>query len=215
LVVGSVFTASCSSPVASRPYFGPVPGEVEATEFNGTELTPISQQQNRTVNGYQYLDKTKYVLTVDGLVDHPLSLTYADLLAYPQISRLTDLTCVEGWGFVAKWTGPSLNDIFNDAKVKPEATVAIFYTVGIDRGFTSLDLSYLHDNNIIIAMKDNDITLPPERGFPFQVVAEGKFGYKWAKWVTRIELSSDTNFRGFWESSGYSNNADINGPAFE
>ena len=64
-------------------------------------------------------------------------------------------------------------------------------------------------------LKDNDITLPPERGYPCQVVADGKFGYKWAKWVTEIELSSDINFRGFWEASGYNNNADINGPAFE
>jgi DMSO/TMAO reductase YedYZ molybdopterin-dependent catalytic subunit len=43
------------------------------------------------------------------------------------------------------------------------------------------------------------------------VVAEGKWGYKWAKWVTRIELSADTSFRGYWESRGYSNDANITG----
>ena len=204
-----------SSSVDTRTWLGPLPGEVEATEFNGIQLTPISQQQNRTVNGYQYINKAKYILTIDGLVDHPLNLTYDDLLAYPQISRLTDLTCVEGWSFVAKWTGPSLKDILNQAGVKPEATIVIFHTYGMTRGFTSLDLSYILDNNIILALKDNDITLPPERGFPCQVVADGKFGYKWAKWVTEIELSADTSFRGFWEASGYNNNADINGPAFE
>ena len=82
-------------------------------------------------------------------------------------------------------------------------------------GYTSLDLSYIDNNNIIIALKDNDITLPSDRGFPFQVVAMGKYGYKWAKWVTRIELSSNTNFRGYWESNGYNNNGDVNGPEFE
>ena len=50
--------------------------------------------------------------------------------------------------------------------------------------------------------------MPPYRGFPFQVVAEGKYGYKWAKWVTRIELSANTSFRGYWESQGYSNDAE-------
>ena len=35
------------------------------------------------------------------------------------------------------------------------------------------------------------LTLPADRGFPFQVVAESKFGYKWAKWITRMELSSE------------------------
>jgi DMSO/TMAO reductase YedYZ molybdopterin-dependent catalytic subunit len=60
----------------------------------------------------------------------------------------------------------------------------------------------------------NDITLPEDRGFPFQVVAESKYGYKWAKWVTGIELSADTGFLGYWESAGYSNNADIRGSGF-
>ena len=64
-------------------------------------------------------------------------------------------------------------------------------------------------------MKLNDITLPDDRGFPFQVVAESKFSYKWSKWITRIELSDNTNFRGYWEGNSYNNNADINGPAFE
>jgi DMSO/TMAO reductase YedYZ molybdopterin-dependent catalytic subunit len=148
---------------------------------------------------------------VDGLVDNALSLNYTDLLAYPQVSKLTDLDCVEGWGFTAKWTGPTLDSIFADAKVKPEAKIAIFYTADDPEGYTSLDLSYIQEKNIIIALKDNDITLPPNRGFPFQVIAEGKYGYKWAKWVTRIELSADTSFRGYWESRGYSNDANITG----
>jgi DMSO/TMAO reductase YedYZ molybdopterin-dependent catalytic subunit len=42
-----------------------------------------------------------------------------------------------------------------------------------------------------------------------------KWGYKWAKWVTRIELSDNTAFRGYWETVGYSNNATAGGPAFD
>ena len=82
-------------------------------------------------------------------------------------------------------------------------------------GYTSLDLSYIKDNNIIIALKDNNITLTPNTGFPLQVVAKSKYDYKWAKWVTRIVLSSNTNFRGNWETLGYNNNGDINGPQFQ
>lgn len=189
----------------------PVPEE-EATEFQGTALTPISQQGNASLAGVHYIDKDSYRLTVDGLVDQPLSLSYADLQSYPQGSWLMDLNCVDGWYFTAKWTGPKLDDIFNDARVKTEAKIAIFYTVDVPIGYTSLDLDYIRDNDIIIALKINDITLPPERGFPFQVVAKSKFGYKWAKWVTRIELSSDTDFLGYWENQGYSNDADIGTP---
>jgi DMSO/TMAO reductase YedYZ molybdopterin-dependent catalytic subunit len=190
-------------------------GEIEATEFMGHVLTPISQQNNNALAGTQYIDRESYRLTVDGLVDNPLSLSYADLQAYPQIDQLMELDCVEGWNFVAKWTGPTLSAIFNDAKVSPEAKIAIFHTADVPQGYSSLDLTYIYDEDIIIALKDNDITLPPERGFPFQVVAMSKFGYKWAKWVTRIELSSDISFRGYWESEGFNNNADVGGPMFE
>jgi DMSO/TMAO reductase YedYZ molybdopterin-dependent catalytic subunit len=72
--------------------------------------------------GTQVVDRGTYVLTVDGLVDHPLSLRYADLQVYPQVSKLVDLDFVEGWSYTGKWTGPPLNYIFNDAGVKPRVT---------------------------------------------------------------------------------------------
>jgi DMSO/TMAO reductase YedYZ molybdopterin-dependent catalytic subunit len=206
-----------STLVACKPAgqtVNPAPTEKEATEFQGVNLTPISIQGNNALAGTQHIDRATYKLTVDGLVDNPLSLSYNDLLAYPQISKLMDLDCVEGWNFTAKWTGPALMAMFKDAKVKPEALIAIFHTADVPDGYSSLDLSYINEKNIIVGMKLNDVTLPDERGFPFQVVAESKFGYKWSKWITRIELSSDTNFRGYWEGYGYNNNADVNGPAF-
>jgi DMSO/TMAO reductase YedYZ molybdopterin-dependent catalytic subunit len=187
----------------------PPASEVEATEFQGTKLTPIRDQGNNALAGTQFIDRNTYRLTVNGLVDHPLDLSYADLLAYPQASWLMDLNCVEGWNFTAKWTGPELNSLFNDAKVKPEAKIVIFYTADVPTGYSSLDLNYIRDNNIIIALKLNDVTLPQNRGFPFQVVAKNKYGYKWAKWVNRMELSSNTGFLGYWEIRGYDNNADI------
>ena len=191
------------------------PGEIEATEFLGVPLTPIREQGNNALKGTQFIDRAAYTLTVDGLVDNPLTLTYEELLNYPQEDRLMSLDCVEGWYFTAKWTGPSLNSIFNDAKVRPEALIVIFHTTDVPEGYTSLDLAYIRDNNIIIALKDNDITLTADRGFPFQVVAMSKYGYKWAKWVDRIELSSDTSFRGYWEKVGYNNNAEVGGPPYQ
>jgi DMSO/TMAO reductase YedYZ molybdopterin-dependent catalytic subunit len=210
-----VIFPSCSGAASTPSNTSTTTGEVEATEFMGHKLTPLSQQQNNALKGTQYIDRATYELTVDGLVEHPLSLNYDDLLAYPQISEVMDLPCVELWDFTAKWTGPALSDIFNDAKVKPGAKIAIFYSADAIEGYSSLDLSYIYDNNIIIALKDNDITLSPERGFPFQVVAMLKYGYKWAKWVTRIEISDNVDFRGYWESYGYSNNGSVEGPAFE
>jgi DMSO/TMAO reductase YedYZ molybdopterin-dependent catalytic subunit len=212
VVLGCGGSASTSSSGSTVPKTS---GEVEATEFQGVRLTPISDQGNNALKGTQVIDGDSYRLVVDGLVETPLNLSYADLQAYNQESWLMDLNCVEGWSFTAKWTGPSLSAILDDAQVDSSAVIAIFYTKDVPSGYTSLDLEYIHDSDILLALKLNDITLTPERGFPFQVVAKSKYGYKWAKWVTRIELSADANFRGYWESAGYNNKADVGGPAFE
>jgi DMSO/TMAO reductase YedYZ molybdopterin-dependent catalytic subunit len=212
----TILLTACSIPASSSSASsGAAAEEVEATEFQGVKLTPISQQGNNALAGTQYIDRQTYKLTVDGLVENPLTLTYEQLLAYPQESWLMTFNCVEGWNFTAKWTGPQINSILNDARIKPEAKIIIFHTTDVPIGYSSLDLGYIRDNNILLALKLNDVTLPPERGFPFQVAAKSKFGYKWAKWVVHMELSSDINFRGYWETAGYNNNADENGPAFE
>lgn len=213
LVVISLLACGAPSSTASQP--ASPSGEIEATTFMGKNLTPLKDQRNNALAGTQTIDRATYRLTVTGLVNTPLSLSYDDLLALPQVSKLMDLDCVEGWSFTAKWTGPTLKSIFAKAGVKPEGQNVIFSSTDVPGGYSSLLLNYVMDNDIILGMKINDLTLPAERGFPFQVVAESKYGYKWAKWITGIELSSDLNFKGYWESYGYSNNADVGGPALE
>ncbi len=100
-----------------------------------------------------------------------------------------------------------MKDLIEEAGVDSRAKVVIFYAY--DGYSTSLPLDYVVDNDILMAYKMNGVVLPPERGFPFQLVAESKLGYKWIKWVTEIELSDDVNYRGFWESRGFSNDADL------
>ncbi len=182
-----------------------LPG-VEAREFQGINLTPISEQGNRAINGTQYINRSTYRLQVAGLVETPQNLTYDDLLAFPAYSEAAYMPCVEGWGFMAKWTGLRLGDLLDRAGAKPEARYVIFYAV--DGYSTSLPIDYVKANNILLAYGINDVTLPPERGFPFQVVAKSKYGYKWAKWVDRIEVSA-VDKPGYWESNGYSNSANV------
>ncbi len=205
-LTGVLWLSGCSEP------YSPPPGEVEATEYMGVKLTPMNNQGNNGLAGTQTIDRESYVLTVDGLTTNTLDLSYQDLVDLPQVSRLITLHCVEGWSFVAKMTGPTLASIFELAEVEPGANTVIFYTADVPEGYSSLELSYIQSQDIMLALKINDITLPPSRGFPFQVVAEGKYGYKW---VTRIELSTDQDFRGYWEGRGYNNNADITGPRFD
>lgn len=185
--------------------------EVEATQFQGTALTPLNGQGNNAIKGTQYLDKNNYTLRVYGLVDKNLSLSYDALLALPAYSEAAYMPCVEGWGFMAKWTGFRISDLLDAAGLAPNASYVVFYSS--DGYSTGLPLSYVKNSSLLMAYGINDVTLPPERGFPFQIVATGKYGYKWAKWVTSIEVVNEEK-AGYWESAGYSNSADVGGPAY-
>ena len=95
----------------------------------------------------------------------------------------------------------------DEVKALPDSTVVIFHAY--DGYTTSLPIDYLLDHDIMMAYKMNDLVLPPERGAPFQLVAESKWGYKWIKWITEIEVSNDNDYEGYWESRGYSNDGDL------
>ena len=103
--------------------------------------------------------------------------------------------------------------MLDTVNISEDANTIIFHAV--DGFTTSCPIEYIIDNNIMLAYKMNNVTVPPERGFPFQLVAEGKWGYKWIKWVTEIELSDNINYRGFWERRGYSNDGDLDKSYFE
>ena len=211
-LLASVIFIISSGCVSQKNVPGVYGNETENLTYQGKSLTPIANQNNNAIKGTQYIDKANYRLQVDGLVKNSQNFTYNEILAMPQTSKVVDLNCVEGWSFTGKWTGVKISDIFNKTGIVGSATTVIFYSS--DGYSTSLDLSYLLQNNIILAYRLNDVTLPPDRGFPFQLVAESKYGYKWAKWITRIEVSSDSSYRGYWEKYGYNNTANVGGPKY-
>ena len=180
--------------------------EVEANESQGKRLMPLIQQGNNAILGVQHLDKESYRLMVTGLVEKNLSVGYKELLAFPAYSEVAYMPCVEGWGFEAKWTGFRVADLLNLSGLMPGASYVIFYSA--DGYSTGLPLDYLQENRILLAYGINDITLSDERGFPLQLVANSRYGYKWAKWITKIEVV-DEEVKGYWESRGYSNSAKV------
>jgi DMSO/TMAO reductase YedYZ molybdopterin-dependent catalytic subunit len=186
--------------------------ETEAREYLGIKLTPISAQGNNAIKDTQFIDKDAYRLQIDGMVERPANFTYDQITTYTPVSKVVTLNCVEGWSFTAKWTGVPVKTLLDMTGIKENATAVIFYSS--DGYSTAHDLSYLIDNNIILAYRINDLTLPPDRGFPLHLVAEGKYGYKWAKWIDHIELVN-SSYKGYWESRGYNNKGDFGGPPFE
>ena len=186
---------------------------VEIKEYQGENLSSISALRENSIKGPQYVDINNYVLNIDGLVDKKLSLTYDQVLNHKQYSKTVTLNCVEGWSAKILWEGVLLKDLLTEAGVKTGSNTVIFYAA--DGYSSSLPLDYIINNNILLAYKINGVTLPAKNGYPFQVVAEDKWGYKWVKWVTKIEVSNDPNYKGYWESTGYNQNGDLNGSKYE
>lgn len=186
---------------------------VEVREYQGKDLSSVATDfVENSIKGPQYIDVETYRLEVGGLVDNPREYTYDEVLSHQSYSKVSELMCVEGWSVDILWEGMLVRDLFEEAGVKPEANTVVMYAVD---GYTSsYPLSWFYDRDIIMAWKMNDITIPPERGFPFHLVAEDKWGYKWIKWITKIELTSDPEFRGYWESRGYNQDGARTGSKF-
>ncbi len=192
-------------------YISPKPvqlSSVEINEYQGEKLGSINDFRENSIKGVQYIDEDEYRLDVHGLVAHPKNYTYNEVLDFPSYEKVVTLNCVEGWSVKVLWEGILMEDLINEAKPDENAKVVIFRAAD---GYSDVfPIDYLVDNNIILAYKMNNVTIPPERGFPFQIVAESKWGYKWVKWITEIEFSDDENYLGYWENYGYSKNGDLN-----
>ena len=192
-------------------------GELEAVqvkEYNGEKLGSINDFHENSIKGPQQVNVKDYRLKVTGLASQPLSYTYDDVLAkYKSYQKLVTLDCVEGWSVKILWEGLLVKDPLKEAGVLPTANTIIFHAY--DGYTTSLPLQYILDKNILLAYKMNGVTIPPERGYPFQLAAEQKWGYKWIKWVTEMELSDDVNYKGYWEKAGYSNEGSLEKPFFD
>lgn len=181
----------------------------EVRQYQGQNLSSLADFQETSIKGTQYVNESTYRLNVTGLVDHPGSYTYDQVIDDHQgYSKVVRLDCVEGWSANILWQGVLVKDLLNEAGVQKDATTVIFHAY--DGYTTSFPISYLEDNDIIMAYKMNNVTLPAQAGFPFILVAESKWGYKWIMWIDEIEVSNDASYEGYWESRGYSDSGDLN-----
>jgi DMSO/TMAO reductase YedYZ molybdopterin-dependent catalytic subunit len=185
----------------------------EAREYQGKKLSSANDFRENSIKGPQYIDKEKYRLNITGLVVNPKTYTYDEVIQRQNYQMVIPLDCVEGWSVNILWEGVLVKELIKEVGVDPKAKTVIFFAQ--DGYSTSFPLNYIMENDIILAYKMNGVTLSPERGFPFELVAENKWGYKWIKWVTRIELSDKEDYKGYWESRGYSNDGDLDKSFFE
>ncbi|MHB0866748.1 MAG: molybdopterin-dependent oxidoreductase [Thermoleophilia bacterium] len=188
--------------------------DVEIRDYQGKPLDSVATDfRENSIKGPQYVDRDSYRLEIDGLVSQPQSLTYDQVLDRQHYSKVAQLNCVEGWSANILWEGVLVRDLLAQAAVKPEANTVIFWAY--DGYSSSFPMSFFYDKDIIMASRMNDVTIPAQRGFPFMLVAEEKWGYKWVKWITRIEVTNDPSFRGYWEQRGYNQNGDLTGSKYD
>ncbi|MBI4299814.1 MAG: molybdopterin-dependent oxidoreductase [Chloroflexi bacterium] len=158
-------------------------------------------------------DPATWELVVDGLVERPLRLSYHELLGLPSASQVSDFRCVEGWrvGRV-RWEGVRLETLMRIVKPLPEAKYVTLHSAGSTYGnesyIESLALSEATLPDSLLAYHMQGKPLPPKHGAPLRMVVAQMFGYKSAKWVTRIEFSA-AEVTGYWEKRGWATDAYI------
>lgn len=207
-----VLLAGCAAPGASSSGGGSLPS-VEVRQYKGQNLGAIADFRENSIKGPQKVDRASYRLTVDGAVATPAKYTYTDVLSKETTyTKVVTLNCVEGWSVKALWEGVLISDLVDRAKPQADAVTVIFHAV--DGYATSMPLSYIRDHKLLLAYRLNGVELPEAVGFPFIVVAEDKWGYKWCRWVERMELSTSSAYQGYWESRGYSNSGNLSEPSF-
>jgi DMSO/TMAO reductase YedYZ molybdopterin-dependent catalytic subunit len=160
------------------------------------------------------LSTSGYTLTVKGLVDNEIVLTWQDLLNRPMIERDVTLTCVSnnvGGHYIgnARWIGARLDELLREAGPRDGADMVVGRSVdGYECGFP-LD-NALDGRDSIIAVAMNGEPIPLEHGFPARLVVPGLYGYVSAtKWLTEIELTRFADFEHYWEQRGWAERAPI------
>ena len=210
---GDVLSACLGSNTAKngRPDDAGSEGPSKATDAQGFGFQPgpdtdpiFNDWYENTVDAQNLVEiLAGWKLTVDGMARKPLSLRFADVIALARQDQVTDFHCVEGWSVEdVPWNGVSLASMLDLAGADPSATYVSFYSVGGEYS-ESLPMSVAREPHTLLGYGVGGSTLPLAHGFPLRLVVPRLFGYKNAKYLSRIELT-DHAITGYWEQYGYS-----------
>jgi hypothetical protein len=167
-------------------------------------ITPNDQFFVITKGEIPQLSSSNWTLSIDGHVNNNLTFSYSNFTSQPSKEVLATIQCVEGPFGTAVWKGVSLKSLLNTAQLKPGAIDVIFYAA--DNYSSSLTIDEATADDVLLAYNMNGVPLPAEQGYPLRVVAPNHWGYKWVKWVVRVEVVN-YDYIGFWESRGWADNA--------
>ncbi len=169
------------------------------------ELTPLDEAGTLSFWGVPDVDLGTYTLTIDGAVDHPQLLRMDAVEQLPSVTRLTRMDCVGGFRNNLEMRGVRLAELLERAGLRPDAKRAIFYCAdGYYESSTLVDLEAV-DAMLVYELNGER---QPVQGCPLRLAIPGKYGYKWAKWVQRIEIVTHDR-KGYWPQRGLPDRANV------
>src|SRR5579864_8039710 len=167
---------------------------------------PITDTEQLYLNSYRPTpDVSNWSLSINGLVDRPLTLSIADIHALPAVTVMRTLECIGnpvGGGLIGNvnWTGVALSDLLSRVGVQTGATYVHFKAA--DEYTTSVKLEWLTQPGVMLVYAVNGNPLPPEHGYPLRLLIPGLYGQKQPKWITQITFM-DHDVIGYWEGPVY------------
>jgi DMSO/TMAO reductase YedYZ molybdopterin-dependent catalytic subunit len=213
-VAGLALVAGCRAEISpegdgssgapdSASVLSPVPIEIL--------ITPTGELYTQSYSSTPRIDPATWQLTVDGLVDRPLTLGYAELASFAKVESQRTLECIGnpvGGSLIGNpiWGGFRAQEIWDRVRIRPEAVRAKFTSA--DDYQTSVDLRWITQPDVLFVYEINGGALPAEHGFPLRILMPGLYGQKMPKWLTHIEFIPDV-FLGYWESRGWSDEASV------
>jgi len=210
-VAGLALTSGCSTVGSEAPPVAGEGGGLQLAAPASIEITPAGDLFVESYRGVPSVDQTSWRLSIDGLVERPLTLAYDEILAYPKVEAPRTLECIgnpPGGGLIGNpiWTGFEAQRLWEAVGIKPEALRARL--VGADGYETAVDKRWITQPGVLMIYEINGEPLPAEHGFPLRILIPGLYGQKMPKWLTRIEFIAE-DFLGTWERQGWSNEASV------
>jgi len=156
-------------------------GSYEADSFAGNAFPATSWVADHPAP----LDPGAYRLTVGGLVRAPLAMPLGALGTADELTATLD--CTGGFHSTQRWHGVALGRLLDRAGARPEAAhVRVISRTGYRWSFGLPEA-----RRLLLATHVGDDPLSHEHGAPLRLVAPGRRGFQWVKWVARIELHAD------------------------
>jgi DMSO/TMAO reductase YedYZ molybdopterin-dependent catalytic subunit len=158
------------------------------------------------------VDGETWRLEVGGLVDNPLSLTLADLMAMPTVTQAITLSCISnpiGGDLIStsNWTGVPVQQLLELVGLQPAAKE--LYIEAADGFYESVAMQDLQDPRTLLVFAMNGAPLPIEHGFPLRIYIPNRYGMKQPKWIVRMQ-AIDQEGAGYWVDRGWSEQAYVN-----